>query len=58
MKKYSKPDMYVFLVSREEVMVGVLGSVVSPSIPGGDINDLSVSGGNTGNGDDAIDVTF
>ena len=50
MKKYSTPDMYVFLVSKDEIMFDIIdksGNVTDGE--GDDIYNPTLSGGGTGN---------
>ena len=50
MKKYSTPDMYVFLVSKDDIMFDIIdksGNVTDGE--GDDIYNPTLSGGGTGN---------
>ena len=50
MKKYSTPDIYVLVLSKDEIMLDILdksGNVTDG--PGDDIYNPTLSGGGTGN---------
>ena len=50
MKKYSTPDMYVLVISKEEIMFDIING--SGNVSGGEGDDIynpTLAGGGTGN---------